>query len=421
MTGQQDQSADVSPFEPVIDAPPSAGTLAARAAAARSGAPGAHDVSTLPSGRPSPGAPVDSAPWSARLHRRAEDLFVIDGVAHCYNHSEINRRIKRSASKTLDSSSAYHEWCTPQRFRMTPEQWGRDWQPEEMMDVLFLESPTDMIVMHSIPMYDVYWDGLVSNQKGAFLKGKYPDRVLWYGAVDAFDSLESNKAVIDQLCSQGVDGIKLYPTRVNTETFQSEGWFMDDERIAFPLFEYARSKGVRNIGTHKLVGYSPEKYPALGINDYYRAAAQFPDITFHIVHGGWMLLEETAELMRAHQNVTCVLEGPMIWPHYDNSAFDRMWSVFMQSVDVDRIIYASSAPNQHPYWTVVDFVDYDPPKGSGFRFTEEDKAKILGLNLARCHGIDVPAQQAKIAGDKFARYKAAHGYREPYVVQREPA
>ena len=191
------------------------------------------------------------------------------------------------------------------------------------MDVLLLESPTDMIVMCSNPMYDVYWDGLVSNQKGAFLKGKYPDCVIWSGAVDAFASLESNKAVMDQLCSQGVDGIKLYPTRVNTENFQSERWFMDDERVAFPLFEYAHFKGIRNIATHMLVDYSPGKYPA--------------------------------------------------------------------------------------------------PKDTGFIFTDGAKAKILGLNLARCHGIDVAARRAKMADDKFTRYKAVHGHRESYIAQREAA
>ena len=113
MAAQQDQPANVSPFEPIVDGAPSAGTRAARAAAARSGAPTAHDVSSLPSGRPGPGAAIDSAPWSTELYRRAEDLFIIDGVAHCYNHSEISRRVKRSTAEIRDSSSAYHERCTP--------------------------------------------------------------------------------------------------------------------------------------------------------------------------------------------------------------------------------------------------------------------------------------------------------------------
>jgi predicted TIM-barrel fold metal-dependent hydrolase len=388
----------------------SAGALAAQAAAAR--------AEKSPTTMPGAGAPVDSSKWSPTLHAAAESYFVIDGVAHCYNHSEINKRVKGSANKALDVSYAFHAWSTPARFRMTEAEYNRDWQPEEVMDVMFLESPTDMIVMHSVPIYDYYWDGLVSNEKGAFLKDKYPDRVIWYGAVDAFDTLENSKRVIDRLTDQGVDGIKFYPTRINLESKQTENWFMDDEKLAFPLFEHARSRGVKHIGTHKVIGYTADKTPALGVNDYYKAAERFPDLTFHMVHGGWALLDETAALMTKHKNVTAVLEGPMLWPQYDMAAYNEMWASFMTKAPVDQIIYASTSPNQHPYWIINDFVDYSPPADAQYTLSRDDKAKILGGNLARLHNIDIEKQNIKIANDKFSRAKAAHGYREPYIIQR---
>ena len=359
-----------------------------------------------------------SADWSPAPHPMADRYFVMDGVAHCYNHSDINRRIKRSGDKALDVSYSYHAWSTPEPYRMTPEQYNRDWQPEEVMDLMFLESHTDVMVMHSTPIYDVFWDGLISNQKGAFLKDKYPDRVLWYGAVDLFDPLDSVKAKIDQLVSQGADGIKLYPTRTNLETQQREGWFMDDERKAFPVFEHMQDKGVRHVATHKLVGYTGPETAALGIDDYYKAAHAFPDLTFHLVHAGWLLFEEAAELMRQRENVTAVLEGPMLWTIYDPENFHKMMSVFMRKVDIDRIIYASTSPNQHPYWIVNNFIDYEPPKGAGFRISEADKAKILGENLARYHDIDIKARRAVLARDKYSRTLATNGLREPYIMQR---
>ncbi len=408
----------------------SAGAMAAEAAALR-----AQSAGGTPTGEPMPpspappgspiipqeavpaDAPVNHAEWSPRLHEKAESFFVVDAVAHCYNHSAINRRDRGAASKALDVSVAYHNWSTPSRFRMTSEQYNRDWQPEEVMDVMFLESATDMILMQSVPIYGSYWDGLVSNEKGAYLKDKYPDRVLWYGAIDAFDTFDNVKAKIDQFAAQGADGLKLYPTTINHNTKKTASFLMDDEKVAFPIFEYAQSKGFRHIGCHKLVGYTPN-VPALGIDDFYEAAAQFPDLTFHLVHGGWMLVEETAELMRARPNVTAMLEGPMIWPHYDRAAYDYMWSVFMRKVDVDRLIYASTSPNQHPYWIINDFVDYVPPAGSGIHISDADKAKILGLNLARYHDIDVPARQAKLREDRFSQARGQNGYREPYIAQR---
>jgi predicted TIM-barrel fold metal-dependent hydrolase len=356
--------------------------------------------------------------WSPKPHPMAESTFVFDGVAHCYNHAAWNRRIPRPAYTTTNNSYKYHHDSTPDAYRLTYEEYSRDWQAEETADVMFLESHTDMMVMHSVPMYDAYWDGLVSNEKGAYLKGKYPERVLWYGAVDMFDSFENITRKVDQLMAQGCDGIKLYPMRTNILTKQQEGWFMDDEKLAFPLFEYCLGKGMKHIGVHKLSGWVDGKTPALGINDIHKAAAAFRDITFHVVHAGEYLFEQQVELMRKHENVTAVMEGPMLFGLYDKEFFDSMMSIFMRKLDVERMIYASTSPNQHPYWIVNHFFDYKPPKGANWRLTDEQKEKILGLNLARYHGIDAKARKAALQNDKFGKYIREHGLRQPYIEQR---
>lgn len=367
-------------------------------------------------GRISPA--LAQADWSPTLHPKSERMFVIDGVAHCYNHSEINRRMPRASVNSINTTHSYHVSSTPEPYRLSHAQWSRDWQTDEVMDVMFYESHTDMMIMHSVPMYDIYWDGLVSNEKGASLKGRYPDRVLWYGALDVFDSLENVKSKIDQLATQKADGIKIYPTRVNLVTRQPEGWLMDDEKRAFPIFAYLRSKGFKHVAVHKLVGHVGPATAALGIDDMYKAAEAFPDLVFHLVHAGWQNFEETAELMRQRENITAVLEGPMLFPLFDMKTFNQMMNVFMTKVDINRMIYASTAVNQHPYWIVNSFFDYQPPEGAAFKVSDADKAKILGENLARYHGINIPAQRQKISGDKWSLAKKANGLREPYIVQR---
>ncbi len=356
--------------------------------------------------------------WNPGPHPMASETFVIDGVAHCYNHAAWNRRIPRPATTTTNNSYKYHHDSTPERYRLTYEEYRRDWQPDETADVMFLESHTDMICMHSVPMYDTYWDGLVSNEKGAYLKGKYPERVLWYGAVDMFDSFATITAKIDQLIAQGCDGIKFYPMRTNAKTKQSESWFMDDAKLAFPVFEYCLDKGMKQLAVHKLSGWVDGKTPALGINDLHKAAAAFKDITFHVVHAGEYLFEQQVELMRKHENVTAVMEGPMLFGLYDKEFFDGMMSIFMRKLDVNRMIYASTSPNQHPYWIVNHFFDYKAPKGANWSVTDEQKAKILGLNLARYHGIDAASRKAALRGDKFGVQIRQHGLREPYIEQR---
>jgi predicted TIM-barrel fold metal-dependent hydrolase len=358
------------------------------------------------------------ADWTPEPHPDAGQYFVIDGVAHAYNHADYNMRQSRSARVTLDTNSKWHLACTPKRYQLTAQQYNRDWQADELADLVFLESTTDMMVMHSVPIYDTHWDGLVSNEKGAYLKHRYGDRVLWYGALDVFRPMDALRAQADQLIAQDADGIKLYPTRLNPETDTSEGWLMSDEKRAFPVFEYLRDLGVRHVAIHKLVGYTGPQTAALGIDDMYRAAEAFPEITFHLVHAGWQNFDETVRLMRERENITAVMEGPFLFPLYDMELFDRMMAAFMKNVDINRIIYASTAANQHPYWMLNAFYDYQPPAGADFEITQSDKAKILGGNLARYHGIDIPAQRLKIADDKFSRYKAENGLREPYIVQR---
>lgn len=361
---------------------------------------------------------VAQAGWSPESHPMAEKTFVIDGVAHCYNHAPYNRRIKRASVNSINTTYRYHEACTPEAYRLTYAQSARDWQPDEVMDLMFLESHTDMMIMHSVPMYDLHYDGLVSNEKGAYLKGNFPDRVLWYGALDLFDPYDSVLAKADQLIDQGADGIKFYPTRFNFETRAPEPWLMDDEKLAFPVFDRLQSKGVKHLAVHKLVGHVGPATAALGVGDLYKAAEAFPDLTFHLVHAGWQNFEETAALMKARENVTAVMEGPMLFPLFDRSTFIKMMNVFMTQVDLDRLIYASTAANQHPYWILNAFFDFQPPEGAPYLLTDETKAKILGANLARYHGIDIPAQRQKIASDTWSQYKRRNGLREPYIMQR---
>jgi uncharacterized protein len=380
------------------------------------GSIGAGAMASVSTGGISPA--LAQAGWSSDLHPMAETTFVIDGVAHCYNHAPYNRRIKRASVNSINTTHSYHVACTPEPYRLTYDQWERDWQPDEVMDIMFLESHTDMIVMHSVPMFDLHYDGLVSNEKGAYLKGNFPDRVLWYGALDLFDPYDEIIAKADQLIDQGADGIKFYPTRINFETREPESWLMDDEKLAFPVFDHLQSKGVKHLAVHKLVGHVGPRTEALGIDDLYKAAEAFPDLTFHLVHAGWQNFEETAALMAARENITAVMEGPMLFPLFDMDAFNKMMNVFMTKVDMDRLIYASTAVNQHPYWIINAFFDFQPPEGAPYKLTDESKAKILGANLARYHDIDIAAQRRKISGDKWSVAKAKNGLREPYVMQR---
>lgn len=370
----------------------------------------------------SPSLSAAAQKWTPTPSPDRDDYFIIDGVVHCYNHSPVNYRDPAKAGKADAGGYAYsvHAAINPPPYQLTSAQWARDWQPEEVAEQAFLESDTAMICMHSVPLFTSYFDGLVSNAKGAYLKSRYPDRVRWYAGIDIMDDPVKVFRLIDQVAQQGADGIKLYPYRVNLDTGRPEWWYMDDEVRAFPVFEYAISKGIKHIATHKLIGYEGDKTPYMKTRDFANAAKAFPEAWFHIVHAGWLFGDETIDIIKRFDNVTAVMEGPMFWAAFDVPKFTQLLSSYLNQVDLSRIIYASAAANQHPYFVTRAILDYEPPKGADFKFGAHEKRKIMGENFAAIHGIDVAAQRKRIAGDKFEQIKKANGMREPFSVQRAP-
>ena len=360
--------------------------------------------------------------WSPAMSSDRDDYFIIDGVVHCYNHDPVNYRDPVLAGRAVAGGYAYsvHAAVNPKPYQLTSAQWARDWQPEEVAEQAFLESDTAMFCMHSTPFLYAYFDGMVSNPKGAYLKSRYPDRVFWYAGIDVMDDPRLTFRLIDQVAQQGADGIKLYPYRVNLDTGRPEWWYMDDPVRAFPVFEYALSKGIKHIATHKLIGYDDKDSPWLTSRDFAGAAEAFPEAWFHIVHAGWLFGDQTIEIMQRFENVTAVMEGPMFWAAFDEPKFTKMLTRYMNEVDLNRIIYASAAANQHPYFVSRAVLDYEPPAGANFKFGRREKRRIMGENFADIHGIDTKAQRKKIAGDKFEVIKAKDGMREPFSEQRAP-
>ncbi len=357
---------------------------------------------------------TDKAP-KAPFVSAASDYFIIDAVAHCYNQSPDNfyKRLE-----TVNGAYSYHKMSNPPEYQLTHEQWARDWKPEPFIDMMLLESTTDIICMHSVPLFDYAKDGLVSNEKGAYLKKHYPDRVVWYAALDLGEPPEKTLALLDKVAGEGADGIKLYPTGVNLATRQQTDWLMDDRKIAFPIFDEIQKRGIKHIAVHKLLEYDAltlQRQKYYGINDIAVAARTYPDLYFHVVHAGWTLLEDTLLLMQEYQNVIAVLEGPFFFPIIDRKRFDIFMERFMTTVGPDRMLYASAATNPHPRWIIEAFVNYEPPAGAGFTLTKQDKAKIFGESFARVHGIDVAKRKAAIANDRFSQARRKNGLRSPWT------
>lgn len=329
--------------------------------------------------------------------------FVIDGVCHPYNfqHANLNGRYGRSFNDVMYS---FHPLVNPVGQALSREEWERDWQPQEFIETMLLESDTDMCCVHSLPIHDAYHDGLVSNEKGAWLKQRYPDRVLWYTCVDLFEDPKKVQRTLEENIARGADGIKLYPSRY-VDGF-TESWRMDSRDRAFPVFELARRLGIKNVAVHKALPIGPISSEGMRVDDISAAANCFEEINFQIVHAGFMFIDETKMLMANHPNVYATMEASMLFAILNPPEQVRLFSEFFASGGFERVIYASAAVNPHPQAVLTALAAFEMPAGSPFQLNELNRALVMGGNLARLHGIDVEARRKAHTADAFGTSKA---------------
>ncbi|MFN0038706.1 MAG: amidohydrolase family protein [Burkholderiales bacterium] len=206
------------------------------------------------------------------------------------------------------------------------------------------------------------------------------------------------------------------------------GWFVDDQKIAYPMLEKARQLGIKRFCVHKGLPLGPiadYNHP----RDLIQAAKDFPDIDFIAYHSGllgvsavkgadvpwttefcamkkkepgikniYMEMGSTfAQLVTTHPNGCAHLLGQMI----DAFGADHvLWGT-------DSIWYGS------PQWQIEAFRRFEIPEVMMEKYgyaplTREVKEKIFGLNGARVFGVDVNARRNEIPGDYLSKMKMSY-------------
>lgn len=352
-----------------------------------------------------------------------DSMFVMNAVVHPFNASWENIRDPDTVQgrSFYERIGLYHKKFAPDNeYRLSPQEYCTDHSIEALAHALFAESPCDMAVVHSIPLYDFFKDGLVAWEKGVEMKRKYPNRVLHYGRLVTLDVTRALQDIEFQIREHGVDGFKIYPaTYYEGRTIT---WKMDDPRMAYPLYERMLKLGVRNVAVHKAHPFGPTQTQAYRVEDVEEAASLFPDMNFQIVHAGMLFVEETAALLARFPNVYGNME--ISWSYLNNHPrlFAEALGKMLLWASPDKILFGDGCTTQHSRPTLEKFLNFQFPRDlleeHGVpALTREDKRKILGLNMARLHGIDVQAALARVQGDEFEQLKQA-GYQPPWSVLR---
>ena len=336
----------------------------------------------------------------------ATDSLVIDAVLHAYNLTDDNYRDETAKSLASATYGLLH--LTGDAGLISEQEYNHDWSVDEVAQLAFVESDIDLAVYHGVPLDDYFRDGLSSNEKGVEMKRRWPERVMFYGAINPFEgeaALEKAEFFVKEC---GASGLKFYPERYSPDK-PVEPMLFDDPKI-WVFLEKAIELGVP-VAVHKFAAAGPGRADNYRLGDIEYAAKQYPELQFEVVHSGFAFLEETSMLLQRFPNVWANLEMTTALIKGMKGRFTSALGQLLASGAGDRIVFATGCSLLHPQPIIDELRALEMPRdlveGWGYPpLTDGVKAGILGGNYCRLHNIDVEATRRAIADDEFAKHRA---------------
>jgi predicted TIM-barrel fold metal-dependent hydrolase len=327
------------------------------------------------------------------------DAFVFDGVAHVFNFERKNA-LGPPGEMFNNHLYAFHAALTPEGETVLPaEEFLRQWTVDEIDDLVYRQSPTDMLVAMPLPLTDLFRDGLSPWEDCAELARRNPDRTVFWGSVNPLEGRRALDLMERQVGEFGARAFKFYNVRYDYG--RPFPWRMDDPQVAFPVFEKAQELGVDLIGVHKGVPLGPQPIESTQTWDMDGAAANFPDLNFVIFHVGLPFIDEVCWQLIRHPNLYASIAATINFIVRAPRQFAEVLGKLLFWAGEDKIIDGSETPIWHPRWALEAFWNFQLPQdlveGYGYpQLTEQAKRKILGENLLRLHGMDLGETRARL-------------------------
>jgi predicted TIM-barrel fold metal-dependent hydrolase len=144
------------------------------------------------------------------------------------------------------------------------------------------------------------------------------------------------------------------------------------------------------------------------VDDIGVAATAFPDLTFEVVHSGWAFLEDCALQMVTHPNIYANLECVANFLVRRPTRFAHVLGTLRHYAGDDRLLFGTGATACHPAPVLAALAAFEMPQelvdGEGYRPVDDDvKAKILGGNYLRLHGLDPAVFAERLEADPVVR------------------
>jgi predicted TIM-barrel fold metal-dependent hydrolase len=349
--------------------------------------------------------------------------FVIDGVCHAFDMTDENLTEPKYAGLMRESIFGFQHLTMPPRYRLTRAELFEPQSAELVEATMFVESDTDVVGYHPIPAWGIFKD-LSPIRVAVELRERYPGRVYIYGAVSPLEGPKAMEDLQRQVEEIGVRAIKLYPVDIIDGEIRELD--MSDEKVAYPLYEACLRLGVRVVAIHKALPIGLAATKPFRPDDVDHAAADFPDLAFEIVHGGYTFLDETAFQLARFPNVYVNLEATSALLIHHPRKFARIFGELMVWSGHEKVMWGTGTPGAgHPQPILEAFEAFRMPddlvEGEGYaEVTDDMKADILANNFARVHGLDIQELADAISHDDLAARKEQWSG-EPWVPIRATA
>jgi len=377
--------------------------------------------------------PVEAADPAAFQERSGAPVFIFDVQLHYVSanydptNAEASRRGAVSKGALLGlrrGSRRLNPKLESDRGTMADLAW------ENMVKEVFLDSET-AIGLISTPPGPYPQEAVVPPKEMTHIRDEInrvtqSRRMLAHGLV----SPQLGQADLDFMDQQAatlkVDAWKAY-TGAAAKGFE-HGWFLDDEKIAYPMLERARKTGVRRFCVHKGLPLGPVadyNHP----RDLIKAAKDFPDIDFLVYHAGllsvsagkpsgevpWTTefcqMKKQANLKNIYMELGSTF-GQLVTTN--PTACAHLLGQIVDAFGADHVLWGTdSIWYGTPQWQIDAFRRFEIPaalvdKHGYAPLTRAAKEQIFGLNAARVFGVDVAAKRNEIPKDYLTRVKMAY-------------
>jgi uncharacterized protein len=240
---------------------------------------------------------------------------------------------------------------------------------------------------------------MVPIEEQAEVKQRWPDRTVMLGGgltpnQGRSETLERLQMFVEKF---KISGLKLY-------TFDStpkRGWWFDDQKLAYPIWERARKLGVKNIGCHKGIPFGQFMARYAHPEDFDAVCDDFTDLNFIAYHAAWPYHGELAALkgfkpqrknLYAEVGSTfaaTVTDRPLECAH--------VLGTLLRDIGPDYVMWGTDSTLWgNPQWQIDAFRRFQIPdqlvEGHGYpKLTPEIKAKVFGANAARIWNLKTTA------------------------------